>query len=134
VTAPVKAPASAITEALVKSHTSGWEAWKAKDAKKLTEITTSTLSVVDPLGNWHSGQANVVKRWTETMKCEGINNVKVSDGFASGLSPTVEILTLKGTADGTCDGQKNGTLNQTAIYVKEGDTWKLAFMFESPAM
>jgi hypothetical protein len=50
------------------------------------------------------------------------------------ISPTVEILTLTGSADGTCDGQKNGDLYQTAVYVKEGDTWKLAYMMESPAM
>lgn len=119
------------TDALVKIHTSGWEAFKARDAKKFNEISTSDLSIVDPAGNWFSGQANVVKLWTETMKCEGITEVSVSDGFASALSPTVEILTLKGSADGTCDGQKNGELHQTAFYVKQGEAWKLAFMFES---
>jgi hypothetical protein len=68
------------------------------------------------------------------MKCEGVTNVKVSDGFSTSISPTVEILTLKGNADGTCDGQKNGDLYQTAVYLKEGDTWKLAYMMESPGM
>ncbi|MGH9949324.1 MAG: nuclear transport factor 2 family protein [Pyrinomonadaceae bacterium] len=121
------------TEALVKIHTSGWEAWKAKDAKKLEEITASNLANVNPAGMWIGTKAAVIKQWTETMKCEGITSVKVTDGVATAISPTVEILTLKGTADGTCDGQKNGPLYQTAVYVKEGDAWKLAFMFESPA-
>lgn len=128
--APKETP-DANTEALVKIHTSGWEAFKNRDAKKFNEISTSDLSIVDPMGNWLSGQANVVKQWTETMKCEGITKVSVSDGFASAISPTVEALTLKGSADGTCDGQKNGELHQTAFYVKQGDAWKLAFMFES---
>lgn len=133
--APAEAPKpDANTEALVKIHTSGWEAWKAKDAKKLGEITMANLSIVDPTGMWMSGKDAVLKHWTETMKCEGINNVKVSDGFASAISPTVELLTLKGTADGSCGGQKNGPLYQAAVYVKEADAWKLAFMFESPAM
>lgn len=133
--APAEAPKpSANTDALVKIHTSGWEAWKAKDAKKLGEITTAGLSIVDPTGMWMSGKDAVLKHWTETMKCEGINSVKVSDGFASAISPTVELLTLKGTADGSCGGQKNGPLWQSAVYVKEGEAWKLAFMFESPAM
>ena len=118
----------------MKLHNQGWEAWKAKDAKTLTEMTTANLAIVDPLGNWMSGRDTVVRHWTETMKCEGVNNVSVSNASATSLSPTVELLTLKGTADGTCDGQKNGPLNQTAVYVKEGDAWKLAFMFESPAM
>jgi ketosteroid isomerase-like protein len=132
--APAKATADPNTEALVKLHTSGWEAFKAKDAKKFDEMLTANFSFVDPIGGYHGGKAAVIKQWTETMKCEGITKVGVSDGFASALSSTVEVLTLKGTADGTCDGQKNGPLNQAAIYVKEGDAWKLAFMFESAAM
>jgi ketosteroid isomerase-like protein len=132
--APAKPAPSANTDALVKIHTAGWEAFKAKDAKWFNDNLTNDASNVDPLGNWISGKANIVKQWTETMKCEGITKVSVKDGFASAISPTVEILTLKGAADGTCDGQKNGDLWQTAVYVKEGDAWKLAFMFESPAM
>lgn len=132
--APAEAPKpDANTEALVKIHTSGWEAWKAKDAKKLEDISTNDLSIVDPTGMWVSGKAAVVKSWTTDQKCEGVTNVKVSDGFASAISPTVEVLTLKGTSDGTCNGQKNGSLWQSAVYVKEGNDWKLAFMFEAPA-
>lgn len=132
--APVEAPKpSANTEALVKIHTSGWEAFKAKDAKKFEDMISSNFALVDPMGGWHSGKANVIKIWTETMKCEGITKVSVTDGFATMLSPTVEILTVKGSADGTCDGQKNGALWQTNAYVKEGDAWKLAFIFETPA-
>ena len=132
--APAKPVADANTEALVKIHTSGWEAFKAKDAKKFEDITSANLVNVDPLGGVYSGKANVIKQWTETMKCEGITKVSVADGFASAISPTVELLTLKGTTDGTCDGQKNGPLYQSTIYVKEGDAWKLAFMFESLPM
>ena len=132
--APAKPTPSANTEALVKLHQAGWEAFKAKDAKKFDEMLTANFSMVDPLGGWMTGKANIVKQWTETMKCEGITKVSVTDGFSTALSPTVELLTLKGTADGTCDGQKNGPLYQSALYVKEGNAWKLAFMFESPAM
>jgi ketosteroid isomerase-like protein len=128
-TAAAKPTPSANSDALVKIHTSGWEAWKAKDAKKLTDISTVNLAIINPIGAWISGQAAVVKAWTE-MKCEGVTTVKVADGFASALSPTVEILTLKGTADGTCNGQKNDDIFQTAVYVKEGDAWKIGYMFE----
>lgn len=133
-TAPAEAPKpDANTDALVKIHTSGWEAFKAKDATKFSEILTSSAAIVDPIGRWFSGKDSVIKQWTETMKCEGITKVSVTDGFASAISPTVELLTVKGSSDGTCDGQKNGALWQTAAYVKEGDAWKLAFMFETPA-
>jgi ketosteroid isomerase-like protein len=134
--APAPAPptADANTEALTKLHGSGWEAFKNKDAKWFEANTTKDLSFLDPAGQWHSGQANVIKLWTADMKCEGITKTSFTDGFATALSPTVEILTGKGTADGTCDGQKNGSLYTTAFYVKEGDAWKLAFMFESMPM
>lgn len=128
---PAKPVADPNTEALVKLHTAGWEAFKAKDAKKFEELLTANMTNVDPIGGVVTGKANVIKHWTETMKCEGITKVSVADGFASALSPTVELITLKGSADGTCDGQRNGPLYQAAFYVKEGDAWKLAFMFES---
>lgn len=128
--APAKPTPDANTDALVKLHQSGWEAWRTKDAKKLEELSTKDVSFVDPMGGWVSGQTNVVKAWTE-MKCEGVTKTSFTDGFASAASPTVEILTGKGNADGTCEGQKNGDLWTTAVYVKEGDAWKLAFMLES---
>ena len=132
--APAKPVADANTAALVTLHTSGWEAFKAKDAKKFDELLTANMVNVDPIGGVVSGKANVIKQWTETMKCEGITKVSVADGFASAISPTVELFTLKGHADGSCDGQKNGDLYQATVYVKEGDAWKLAFMFEAPSM
>jgi hypothetical protein len=132
--APAKPTPSANTEALVKTHTAGWEAFKAKDAKWFDANMASSFAFVDPIGGYHGNKAETIKLWTEGMKCEGITKVAVTDGFASAISPTVELLTLKGTADGTCDGQKNGPLNQAAVYVKEGEAWKLAFMFESAAM
>lgn len=130
--APARPAGSINTDALVAIHQKGWEAFKAKDAKWFNDNIASTFAFVDPLGNYHGSKAVAVRTWTETMKCEGITTVKVSDGLTRSLTPTVEILTLKGTADGTCDGQKNGDLYQTAIYAKEGDAWKLAFMFETP--
>jgi len=132
--APAKPTPSANTEALVKAHTAGWEAFKAKDAKYFEANLASGFAFVDPIGGYHATKAEAIKGWTETMKCEGITKVSVTDGFSTAISPTVELLTLKGTADGKCDGQPNGPLFQTAFYVKEGDAWKLAFMFEAPPM
>ncbi|MEQ1644281.1 MAG: nuclear transport factor 2 family protein, partial [Pyrinomonadaceae bacterium] len=121
------------TDTLMKLHQAGWEAFKAKDAKYFGDNLASSFSFVDPAGNFVATKADAIKGWTETMKCEGITTVKVSDGIASAISPTLEVLTSKGTADGTCDGRKNGPLWQSAVYMKEGETWKLVFMFESPA-
>lgn len=116
---------------MAKTHSAGWEAFRNKDAKWFEANTTKDMSFVDPAGMFHSGQAAVVKLWTADMKCEGVTKTSFTEAFASAISPTVELLTGKGEADGSCDGQKNGPLYQTAVYVKEGDAWKLTFMFES---
>jgi hypothetical protein len=120
------------TDALVKLHQSGWEAWRDKNAKQLTELTTASLAIVDPMGGWHGTKDEIIKGWTSD-NCKDVKTVKFSDGFAFALGPNVEVLLGRGTADGMCYGEKNGMLNQTAVYVKDGAEWKLAFMFESPA-
>jgi ketosteroid isomerase-like protein len=124
------------TDALMKIHTSGWEAWKARDAKKLSDLTSADLSFVEATGMWYGTKDAVIKAWTEP-KCD-IKSTSLADGFAQALSPTVEVLYSKGTAAGTCTGpdgkpMKLGALWGTAVYVKEGNDWKLAFLFESPA-
>ncbi|HEX6280343.1 MAG TPA: nuclear transport factor 2 family protein [Pyrinomonadaceae bacterium] len=131
--APAKPAASPNSDALVKLHQAGWEAFKNKDAKWFNEHISSNFGLVGPVGDWVGSKDAAIKLWTETMNCQGITNVSVSDGVATAVSPNVEILTIKGTANGTCDGQPNGPLYHTAVYVKEGDQWKLAYLHESPA-
>ena len=121
------------TDALVALHKTGWEAWRTKDASKLEQSTTADVAFIGPDGIWHSGKSDVVKNWT-TMNCEGVTKTDFKNGFASALSPTVEILTGIGTSDGKCNGQKNADLENVAFYVKEGNDWKLAFMFEPMPM
>lgn len=132
--APAKLTPSANTEALGKTHAAGWEAFRNKDAKWFDANLAATFAFVNPAGSYTGNKAETIKIWTETMKCEGITKTSFTDTFAAAISPTVEILFGKGNADGTCDGQKNGDLWQTAVYVKEGEAWKLAFMFETLGM
>jgi hypothetical protein len=124
--APVK---SANTDAIVAVEKSGWEAWKAKDAKKLDEITAKNLTVLSPDGSWLD-RAAILKFWNE-MPCEDVKNVDVKNGFGTSLSPNVEMLTFQGVADGTCFGQKNGSQDSMSVYVKEDGAWKLAFAYSA---
>jgi hypothetical protein len=130
--APAKLTPSANTDALAKIHAAGWEAFKSKDAKYFDTTLASTFSGVGPDGSVYASRDAAIKEWTGagTMKCEGITKTSFTEAFAQSVSPTVEILFGKGNSDGTCDGHKNGDLWQTGVYVKEGDAWKLAFMFE----
>jgi Domain of unknown function (DUF4440) len=113
------------TDAMLAVEKAVWEAWKAHDAKKIEALTAKDISFVNIFGTYFATKADAMKDWTGT-KCE-IKSVSVTDGAGTMLSPTVGILTFKGTADGTCYGQKVGVVWGTSVYVKDGENWKWAF-------
>lgn len=122
------------TDALMGVELALWEAWKEHDAKKLDELMATDVSFVNIFGTYLGTKADALKDWTGNG-CE-IKSVSVSNGFATALSPTVEMLTRKGTADGTCGGQNVGGTDiwGVSIYVKEGNAWKFAFGINLAAM
>jgi ketosteroid isomerase-like protein len=132
--APARATPDANTDALVKVELALWEAWKAHDAKKLDDLMAKDVSFVNIFGTYLPNRADAMKDWTGAL-CE-VKSVSVTDGFATALSPTVEMLTRKGTADGTCGGQEIGGTDiwGVSIYVKDGDAWKFAFGMNLAAM
>ena len=115
------------TEALMKVELALWEAWKEHDAAKLDPLMAREVSFVNIFGTYLGTRAEAMKDWTGNG-CT-VKSVSVTDGFASALSPTVEMLTRKGTADGTCGGQSvtSTPIWGVSIYVKDGDAWKFAF-------
>ena len=125
--APTKPAADPSTAAMMAIETSVWETWKAKDAAKLEDLTTKDLSFQNIFGTYFANKADTIKDWT-SKRCD-IRSVSVTDGVGTLLSPTVGILSRKGTAEGTCDGQKltSVPVYGTSVYVKDGDSWKLAF-------
>lgn len=133
-TAPARATPDANTDALMKVELALWEAWKEHDAKKIDELIARDVSFVNIFGTYLATRADALKDWTGNG-CE-IKSVSVTDGFATALSPTVEMLTRKGTADGTCGGQQVGGTDiwGVSIYVKDGNAWKFAFGMNLAAM
>jgi hypothetical protein len=131
---PTRATPDANTDALVKVELALWEAWKEHDAKKLDGLMARDVSFVNIFGTSLATRADAMKDWTGNG-CE-VKSVSVSDGFVTALSPTVEMLTRKGTAEGTCGGQEIGgtAIWGVSIYVKEGDAWKFAFGMNLSAM
>ena len=75
-------------------------------------------------------RADAVKDWTGSI-CE-VKSFSLTNGVGTLLSPTVGILTLTGSVDGECGGQKPPLVYGTSVYVKEADMWKWAFGFNSP--
>jgi hypothetical protein len=132
--APPTAKPDTNTDALMKVELALWEAWKEHDAKKLDELIAKNVSFVNIFGTYLGTRAEAIKDWTGNG-CQ-VKSVKVTDGFATALSPTVEMLTHKGTADGTCGGQEIGGTDiwGVSIYVKDGNEWKFAFGMNLAAM
>jgi hypothetical protein len=118
-------------EAMTAVEKSGWEAWKARDANKLSSLLTSNASFVGLFGTYAATRDDVIKDWTGTQ-CD-IKSANVSDVHGQTVSPTFGFILFKGSAEGTCDNMKIQPVFGASFYVKEGDTWKLAFGFENPA-
>ena len=129
-TAAPAATSDALTDAIMAVEKKGWEAWMRQDAKGLEETTAKDLAFVDITGKATFGQANVIKGWTDGT-CK-VSSVNVSDGKASMIANNVAILTFKGTAVGTCGDMKLGSLWGTTVAIKEGETWKAVYIFETP--
>lgn len=125
--APPKATPDANTDALMKVELALWEAWKEHDAKKLDPMIANNVSFVNIFGTYLGTKADAIKDWTGNG-CD-VKSVSVTDGFATALSPTVEMLTRKGTAEGTCGGRNVGgtAIWGVSIFVKDGDAWRFAF-------
>ena len=115
------------TVAMMAVEKSVWEAWMAKDVAKLEELTTPDLSFQNIFGAFFANKADTIKNWTSAY-CD-IKSVSVTDGEGTLLSPTIGILNRTGTAEGSCNGQKlpSVPIYGTSVYVKDGDSWKLAF-------
>lgn len=123
---------AALTDALMVVEKKGWEAWKAKDAKVLDEVTTggSNFTFVDSMGRATIGKDATMKVWADPA-CS-VSNVALSDGKGYSLAKDAAILVYKGTATGTCGGMKLEPLWGTTVFVKEGEAWKAAYIFEKP--
>ena len=120
------------TDAMMAVEKSVWEAWRTKDAKKIEDLTAKDITFVNIFGTYFANKADAIKDWTGAT-CDA-KSFSLTDGVGTSISPTVGILTLKGTVDGTCGGKdiSGQKIYGTSVYVKDGDTWKWVFGFNSP--
>src|SRR5262249_49290855 len=92
------------TNAMVAVEKTRWQERTDRGAKKLGDLVTSNLSFVDLFGNYTATKDDTIKSWT-AGKCE-IKSTNLTDATGESLSPTLGVLMFKGSADGTCDGNK----------------------------
>ncbi|MEO7538744.1 MAG: nuclear transport factor 2 family protein [Pyrinomonadaceae bacterium] len=131
--AKLAGPTTAVvqTTALASIEKAVWEAWMKRDGKRLDELTARELAFVNIFGGYFTNRAETLKNWTENP-CE-IKSVDVADPWSVQVASDTAVFIHKGTANGTCFGQKVGPVLGTSIYVKDGDVWKVAFTMNMPA-
>lgn len=123
-------PTDQVTEGYLAAIKKGWDAWKNRDAAAFENIVTKDVVVIDPSGQ-RLDKAAAIKSWTEP-KCD-IKSYSLNDASGVSLSKTAGLLTVKGSADGSCEGMGTlGTIWGTYVLVKDGDNWKAAMIFETP--
>ena len=134
VAAPPASPAyDPLTDALMAAESAVWEAWRAHDGGRIDALTSGDMSFVNIFGAYFPDKAAAIKDWTSTA-CN-VTRVTLTHGAGTSISPTVGILTLTGTVEGTCGAQdiSGQQIYATTVYVKDGDAWKWAFGFNSPS-
>ena len=119
-----EAKPDAATEAVLAIEKKLWEAWKNKDGKALEELVTKDFTYSGSRGP--TDRAATITEWTTNNKCE-IKSFTLSDAMSVSLAKDVTLLTFKGGADGTCEGQPVPTEWYVGVYTKEGEAWKAAF-------
>ncbi|MEO7148697.1 MAG: nuclear transport factor 2 family protein [Rhodanobacteraceae bacterium] len=131
--APAKLTADPITDALMTAENSAWAAWRTHDAKKIEDLTAKDIAFVNIFGTYFANKVATTKNWTSAA-CD-VTSFTLTDGVGTSVSPKVAILTLTGTVNGTCSGKdiSGQKIYGNSVYVKDGDTWKWAFGFNSPS-
>jgi hypothetical protein len=124
--------ADPLTDALMAVERPLWEAWRTHDAVKIEERTAGEISFVNIFGTSFGDKAAAIEDWTSAA-CD-VTSVELTNGVGTSVSPTVAILTLEGTVEGTCGAQdiSGQVIHGTTVYVKEGADWKWVFGFNSP--
>jgi len=116
-------------DTLAAREKQAFEAWKNKDGKFFDSFLIPNFVMMD--GGYRGGKADTAKM-IGANPCE-VKSYTMSDEAVTNVSPDVAVITMKVTADTTCEGKKMPSpVTSTSIYVREGNEWKGAFHTEIP--
>ena len=106
-----------------------FEAWKNKDGKFFDGLLAANFMMFD--GSQRFDKAATTKM-IGANPCE-VKNYSMSDEQVTPVSADVAVITMKVTADVTCEGKPMPSpVTSSTIYVKQGNDWKAAFHAEVP--
>jgi ketosteroid isomerase-like protein len=130
--AQAKLTADTITTTLMTAENNAWDAWIAKDAKRIEALMANDVAFIDIFGNYSANKVDAIKVWTSSV-CD-ISSFSLTNGVGTTVSPNVAILTLTGTVNGNCGGTdiSGQKIFGNTVYVKVGNEWKWVFGFNSP--
>ena len=119
-----EAKADAATEALVAQERKIWEGWKNKDVKMLEDVLGRDFMFY--MGDGRHDRAGSIKMWATENPCS-VKSYWIAEPKSAALTQEVSLLTYRGGADGTCEGQPIMTEWYGSVFRKDGDVWRPAF-------
>jgi hypothetical protein len=119
------------TEAMLSREQALWDAWKARDAKRLGALVPPQIQFIDIFGTHIGTRAETLSAWSG-RGCD-VKSFQLADAKATMFTPDFGILTLYATVDGTCFGQPVLPVWTSSFYVKHGDAWIWSFGINIPA-
>ena len=121
--------AAASKEELVAREKQAFEAWKNKDGKFFEGFLIPGFVMMD--GAYRGGKDDTAKM-IAANPCQ-VGASTMTDEKVTNVSPQVAVITMKVTADVTCDGKKMPSpVTSVSVYVREGNEWKGAYHTEIP--
>ena len=121
---PAKTKSDKLTDALMAVEAAAWDAWKTRDAKAMSDLTTNNFMYVS--GDGRMDKAAALRAWSEP-KCEGLAYVH-SEPRSVQLSKDVALVTYKADVRGTCDGRPTPpSLWVASFNQNDGGKWKNVF-------
>jgi len=118
-------------DVLAAREKQAFEAWKGKDGKFFDGFLIPNFVMMD--GAYRGGKADTVKMISENPCTVG--SYSMSDEKVTNVSPQVAVITMKVTADVTCEGKKMPSpVTSVSVYVREGNEWKGAYHTEVPIL
>ncbi|HQU93313.1 MAG TPA: nuclear transport factor 2 family protein [Pyrinomonadaceae bacterium] len=121
--------AAASKDVLAAREKQAFDALKSKDGKFFDGFLISNF--VETFGPYRASRAGTVKMISENP-CT-VANYSMADEKVTTVSPQVAVITMKVTADVTCEGKKMPSpVTSVSIYVREGNEWKGAYHTEVP--
>ena len=108
-----------IQKSLIATEKKLWEAWKNKDPKPFKATLAADSVMVGESGV--ADKATSVEAIT-SMDCN-VKSYALSDFKVAMASPTVALISYKGTVDGTCAGAAIPAVWASSVYVNRGGKW-----------